>query len=68
MASLEDACITKFGRKYDYTYLLSVIMVSLKHAFMQVEDEHGRVNVFLQQSIVGGQNTDISEGHKALLC
>ena len=39
-------CIVKFGRKYDYTIpSFSVITVSLRHAIMQIEDEHGQVQL-----------------------
>ena len=48
MTTFGDAlhCIIKFGRKYDYTIpSFSVITVSLRHAFMQVENEHGQVQL-----------------------
>ena len=39
-------CVVKFGRKYDYTIpSFSVITVCLRHAVVQVDDEHGQLKV-----------------------
>ena len=44
MATFEGTvhCVIKFGLKYDYTIpTFSVITVCLRHAVMQIKDEHG---------------------------
>ena len=48
MATFEGTvhCVIKFCRKYDYTIpTFSVITVCLRHAVMQIEDEHGQVDI-----------------------